>query len=215
MVEVSIIVPAYNQGRTIRRVISQIRASMLRITNDYEIIISEDGSSNNTLEIISELAAKDRRIRVLHTKHRLGKGRALNLGFESAVGKYLVFIDADYLGVPKFLSNMIANLKNNAVVIGSRYLAGTKVKRLPLRFVLSKGYIFLANLIFGLNLSDVHCGFKGVNRKVKPLLRKIKTTGYFWDTEFLVRVKSAGLTIKEIPIAWSEKLDSSALNPFA
>lgn len=204
-IQVSVIIPAHNVKKTLGTVVGQIINELNNSTKNYELIIAEDGSTDGTYELAKSLAKKNKRVKLLHFERRLGKGGALKNAFLKAEGQAIIFIDADYIDVPKSLQSMINSLKKYDIVTGSRYHKLSKTKRIFKRMIASKIYINLVKLFLFLPFSDIHCGFKGMNKYVVPLWRQIKSTDYFWDTEFLVKASRLGYKICEIPITWDEK----------
>lgn len=203
--EISIIVPAYNSEKSLPLIISQLASELKKIHKSFEVIIAEDGSTDKTYQLAKRISKSYENVKLVHSDQKLGKGGALTNAFSKANGKKIIFIDADYVDVPKFLPQMVSMLNKFDIVIGSRYQKPSKTKRIFRRLVASKVYIILAKLFFHLPFSDLQCGFKGMNKKVVGLLKNIKSKDYFWDTEFLVKANRAGYTISEIPITWFEK----------
>ncbi len=203
--EISVIVPAYNSEKTLKVVTSQLLTELRKIKKGSELIIAEDGSTDNTYQLAKGISKSHKNVRLIHSDEKLGKGGALGNAFFKARGRKIIFIDADYIDVPKFLPQMVNALDRFDVVIGSRYQKPSKTKRIFRRLVASKVYIFLAKLFFFLPFSDLQCGFKGMNKKVVGMLKNVKSRDYFWDTEFLVKASRDGYTISEIPITWIEK----------
>ncbi len=203
--EISIIVPAYNSGRTLEIITRQLITELRKIKKSFELIIAEDGSTDNTYQLAKSISKSYENVRLIHSDKKLGKGGALKNAFPKSKGKKIIFIDADYIDVPKFLPQMVSRLNEFDIVIGSRYQKPSRTRRIFRRLVASKVYIILAKLFFYLPFSDLQCGFKGINKRVVGLMKNVRSKDYFWDTEFLVKANRAGYTISEIPITWFEK----------
>ncbi len=203
-IEISVIIPSHNVEKTLEKVINQTIDELKGLKGSYEVIIAEDGSIDKTYDIAKKLSKNFKHLIIFHSEKRLGKGKALNLAFKKAKGRIRIFLDADYVGVPKFIPQMSELLKECDIVIGTRYKNQSKTKRLFRRLLASRFYIILVKLFFFLPFSDLQCGFKGMNKKVIQLLNHVKSKDYFWDTEFLVKAKKAGYSICELPISWVE-----------
>ncbi len=207
--KVSIIVPAHNEARILRRNVLLIERMLTGIAPDFEIIISEDGSTDGTAQIARSLARKGR-IRSINFPKRQGKGTAIMRAVEHSAGDIILFMDADLASDPSHVRGIVGHIRDGAsIVIGSRYLERSRSKRNPVRLVASKGYNFLVRALLGSRLSDHQCGFKAFRKsKLLPVIREVRNERWFWDTELLVRAQRRGLVVKEMPIAWREAEDS-------
>jgi len=208
---ITLIVPAYNEAETIEKAISSISQKLKEMKIKYRIIIAEDGSTDGTYEIACKIAKNDKHVKISHSDKRLGRGLALKNCNKLVKGKFVVYMDADLSTKLDSLDLMIKELKYNDVVVGSRYITGSKYKRSPLRLFLSKGFNFIRMVFFPeLKIKDAQCGFKGFRKNVfVEINKRTKDNGWFWDTEFLIRAKEMGLKIKEIPIEWKENRKTS------
>jgi len=204
--DVSLILPCYNEEGTLEGTIERINEAIELETFPYEIIIVEDGCTDKTPEIASKLAANSDRINHLHFENRLGKGKALNKGFEAGKGSKLFFMDTDLATDLKHLSDLLEELDKHDIVIGSRYVEGSNAERGFVREFFSKGYNAMARIAFRTNIKDHQCGFKGINKEVfEDLKDELNSEHWFWDTELLIRAKEKDYSIKEIPVEWEEK----------
>jgi glycosyltransferase involved in cell wall biosynthesis len=206
--KVSVILPVYNEGKVLRRNILDLERILARLFGDFEIIISEDGSTDGSFGIAKALESG--RIRVFHNGSRQGKGVSIMHATEAARGDILVFMDADLASNPEHVRELVGLLRGGAdIVIGSRYLKGSMTRRSPTRLVASKAFNWLVRGILGSRITDHQCGFKAFRKsRVLPVIGAIEDKRWFWDTEFLVRAQRNGLSIKEIPIEWKEAPES-------
>src|SRR5271165_1759920 len=125
---VSIILPAYNEEKRLEKSIKRLLSELEGVLDNFEIIISEDGSSDRTLQIAQSLQSD--KIRVLHNDQRSGKGGAIRSALAQCRGNLVIFMDVDLASHPKHVKDLLNLLeKGNAIVIGSRYLKGSKSKR--------------------------------------------------------------------------------------
>jgi hypothetical protein len=202
---VSIILPAYNEEKRLENSIKRLSKELNGVLDNFEIVISEDGSSDRTLQIAKSFESDD--IRVLHSDKRSGKGGAIKNALMHCRGNFIVFMDVDLASHPRHVKDLVDLLqKGNAIVIGSRYMKGSKSKRSKVRYVASKAFNFMVRVLLGSKLTDHQCGFKAFRKDlVYPVIEEVKDDHWFWDTELLVRTQRKGLKVVEIPIEWKEE----------
>ncbi|VVB86239.1 Glycosyltransferase AglD [uncultured archaeon] len=204
IVEVSIVLPAYNEAARIESTVERTAAALREITPSFELIIAEDGSKDGTDKICEALAKKYDFIVHLHSDERQGRGRALNRAFKSSKGEILGYIDVDLATDMKHLSELIQYIRDGCdFATGSRMLPDSNVKRPFKRGFASKGFNFLTRSMLGSKLYDHQCGFKSFRREpLFKLLDDVKDTHWFWDTELFVRAQRAGFKVREFPVDW-------------
>jgi glycosyltransferase involved in cell wall biosynthesis len=202
--KVSVIVPAYNEEKVLERNINRLREILESILDDYEIIISEDGSTDSTAQIARSIECST--IRVSSNERRMGKGAAIKCAASKATGSLMLFMDADLASDPSQVKQLVEKLNDGAdVVIGSRYLRESKAQRSAVRYFASRSFNTLVRLVLGSKISDHQCGFKAFRKETAlPIIEQVENKRWFWDTEFLVRAQRKGLKVDEIPIAWKE-----------
>jgi len=204
----SVILPVYNEEKVLEKNVKIIMKALNKLPYDFEIILSEDGSTDRTAEIADSL--ENNKIIVLHNGGRKGKGAAIKNAVSRAKGDIVLFMDADLASNPKYTKQLLKPFENDvAIVSGSRYHKESKTQRTPLRHFASKSFNFLVKIMLNSKLSDHQCGFKAFRKDaVLPLINDIEDTKWFWDTELLVRAQRKGLKIVEVPIEWKEEPDS-------
>ncbi|MEM3594696.1 MAG: glycosyltransferase family 2 protein [Candidatus Jordarchaeaceae archaeon] len=203
-VEVSLVFPAYNEAEKLEETVKKTIGTLREFTRSYEIIIAEDGSTDGTDKIASELSKKYLAVRHIHNDKRLGRGLALKNAFSNSRGEVLAFMDVDLATNLKHLKTLVESIKEGYdIVIGSRMLPESNVKRALSRRIASKFYNFLVRILLGSKIRDHQCGFKAFKREpFLQILRETEATHWFWDTEILVRAFRKGCRIKEIPVEW-------------
>jgi hypothetical protein len=208
-VKVSLIIPAYNEAKHLANSVSRIKEALKSLGRPFEIIISEDGSTDGTDKIARELSRRDPLLKHLHSDERLGKGEALRRAFRVATGDVLIFTDVDLSTDLRHLKDIVEFIEKGAdIAIGSRLLRGSKVARTPLREMMSKVYNLLVRAMFNSPFHDHNCGFKAFNRRVMTILDQIQDRHWFWDTEFLIRANRKGYKVVESPVNWVQSKDS-------
>jgi len=204
--EVTVILPMYNEADRIEHCVHEVKATLDRFPQSYEIIIVEDGSTDGTDKIAARLAVEDERIIHLHCDQRIGKGAALKRAIEHALGEVIVFADADLpTGLDNFPVLLELTKKSHGMTIGSRIIKGAVTERPILRGVASKCYNLLVRVLFHDGVYDHQCGFKAFSKTMlADILDQVNDDGWFFDTEIIIRAKKAGYQIMEIPVRYVE-----------
>ena len=211
-VEVSVVLPAYNEEDTIERTVeATLDALDSFLDGGYEVIVAEDGCDDRTPEIAARLADGDPRVRHVHSDSRLGRGRALERAFRAAEGDVLVYFDTDLATDLTHLEELVERVRSGEydVATGSRWYPGEIVDRPVKREVPSWGYNGLVRLFLRSELRDHQCGFKAFSREAFDVLSgAVEDDHWFWDTEMLVRAQREGFRIAEFPVEWTPREDT-------
>ncbi len=196
--DVSIIIPAYNEGDSIKRTLDQITQFLNQQTFPFEIIVVNDGSTDKTGEIVENYPG----VNLISFDKNQGKGAAVKAGVMAAKNNYILFMDADHAIPIQYLLEF--KEIDTDIVIGSKYLNQTE--NYPLyRRVVGKVFSFLKYIITGLNIKDTQCGFKFFKRDVaKKLFGMSQITGWCFDVEILLLAKKLNYAVKEMPIKLSD-----------
>ena len=201
--------PAYNEANVLRHNVGLIEKSISQITDSYEIIITEDGCSDETAKVATALSNGCSNVVHIHSDHRLGKGLAIKRALNTSKGRAVIFMDADLSTNLSQLYDVLELLDNGYdAVIGSRYVKGSYVSRSLLRYIASRAYNLLVKLLFWDNVLDHQCGFKGFSRRaLKSVIEGITENGFLFDTELIVKMTRKELRKIEIPVKWTEPED--------
>ncbi len=188
---VSIVIPAHNEAKNLPYVLPLIPSWV------YEVILVNDHSTDNTVEVASRLLPF---IRIVNTQERRGKGVALQTGFAAATGDIIVMMDADGSNDPREVPRFIEALLDGAYfVIGSRFISqGGSADITPLRRAGARILISIANYLFRMHLSDMFCGLNAF-WKVCFDYFEIDCEGFEVETLITLRVRKANLEITEVP----------------
>jgi glycosyltransferase involved in cell wall biosynthesis len=213
--EISILLPAYNESAQIKKCVLKVEAAVKSLSNSYEIIVSEDGSTDGTDAIVAEMAKRNPHLIVIHHPTRLGKGRAIKNALSSSRGKIIAFMDVDLATNLDCLPQLLQVVKEKGgMAIGSRHVEGSHVQRGVSRTLFSLTYNLAVRLLFQDGIHDHQCGFKTMTREVaKAVLDVSKSDGYFFDTEMIVQCKKLGFPVAEVAVEWSEQKGTSKVNP--
>jgi glycosyltransferase involved in cell wall biosynthesis len=204
--EVSIVLPAYNEALRIQRCVEEVERAVSSFSHSYEIIVAEDGSTDGTDRIVACLSESNLNLSFLHSPVRLGKGKAIKNALCSATGDVIVFMDVDLAVSLKSLPRIVQLAKEHGgLVIGSRYVEGSRVRRPFTRTIFSLIYNLFVRTLFFDSVRDHQCGFKAMSREVaEVVLDYVKSDGLFLDTELILWCKKLGFSVVEVGVEWSE-----------
>lgn len=198
----SIVMPLYNEGAHIASNVEQTMA-VLRMLGPFEMILVNDGSSDNSADAIARLAELFPSEVLPLQLPRSGKGEALRRGAQAAHGEFVVFIDSDLDLPPEQILFFVAiqRVKKADAVIGSKMHPDSTVDYPFIRRVYSLGYFWLVRFLFGLPVRDTQTGLKLVRRDLLlKALEKTESRGFTLDLELLVRLVQLGAVMVEAPV---------------
>lgn len=196
--EVSVVMPCLNEAKTIGSCISKTQASFKKHGLSGEVIVSDNGSADDSVKIAASLGAI-----VVH-EPRQGYGNALRKGIESARGKYIVMGDADDSYDFGELHRFVAELKNGwDFVMGTRLRGTILPGAMPWlhRYFGVPALTFVLNLLFWIWISDAHCGLRAFTKYGYNKM-KIRSTGMEFASEIIIQAKLQKLRVMEIPITF-------------
>lgn len=203
-----VIIPTYNELENLPRLIPAV----LSQDESINILIVDDGSPDGTGAFIKEEMKKNDRVFLLEREKKMGLGTAYIAGFKYALQNnydYVFEMDADFSHDPNELKNFLIAIKDNDLVLGSRYINGVRVLNWPMtRLLLSFFASVYTRFITGLPVRDATGGFKCFRRKVLESidLDKIKSNGYSFQIEMTFKAYAKGFRIKEIPIVFIDRV---------
>jgi dolichyl-phosphate beta-glucosyltransferase len=204
---VSIIIPAYNEGRRLRASLPSLLRYVREQRWQAEIIVVNDGSSDDTAAAVREFAAAAGIVRLVENPGNRGKGFSVRNGMMHATGDVLLFSDADFSSPIEEAPKLFAAIAAGAdIAIGSRWLRSeTQTERQPLfRQISGRAFNLLLRGILGLNYKDTQCGFKAFSRRAARMIfpmQRIERWGF--DPEILFLARRLQLSVKEVPVQWA------------
>lgn len=207
--DLTILVPCFNEGERIDRCVSRLRdwCATHPIVRS-EIILVDDGSTDDTAARIARLAEEWSLLRSVHHETNRGKGAALRSGVAAAKGARVLFLDADLAVEPVAIGLALARLDAGAdIAVGARGVEGasTVVPQGRLRRMMGRGYLRLARLVLGLSTPDITCGFKAFHRDVaQSVFARSRCRRWGFDAEILKIAEQEGMTIEAFPVRWRD-----------
>ncbi len=204
MEELSVIIPVYNEGKIIRRNLGVIDDYLRTLDLEYEIVVVNDGSSDDTLQEVT--AITDKHLCLISYAENKGKGFAINRGMMTARGRYRLFMDMDLstelTEIPKFLQCVREG--RGDICVGNRNAVGLLAQKRPwYRALLGRIFAALSSLSSGYQLEDFTCGFKIFTREAcEKIFPRQQIYGWAFDTELICIAHQLGLRVQQLPVAW-------------
>lgn len=204
MPSLSVVLPAYDEAENIAEMTKAVVKTVTPLTDDYEVIVVDDGSRDGTGEVVRGLSAEDPRIHLVQHEVNQGYGAALYSGLKTAAKDLIFFTDADRQFELADLHKFWPEIEGVDMVIGYRPERADPFHRR----LFGWGWSWLTNLLFGYTARDVDCAFKLFKREIIDTM-EIKSMGATFSAEFLVRAKAKGYTIRELPVRHLPRLAGS------
>lgn len=195
MPSISAVLPALNEEANIPRTVPAVVETLATITSDFEVIVVDDGSWDQTAAVTEELARQYPQIRLVRHAKNEGYGAALWSGFAAATKQLIFMTDADYQFDITDLHRLMPFSGDHDMVIGFR-----SPRRDPfMRLVNAFGWKLLIHLLFGYTARDVDCAFKLFRREIIEAC-PVESRGAMFSAELLIKARAAGFRIKEVPV---------------
>lgn len=205
--QLSVVVPAYNERERLPKTMASLLSYLNSRGSDFEIIVVDDGSSDDTSGLIDSLKTSWPNVRLIALPENRGKGYAVRQGIMAAAGKWILYCDADGAAPIEEIQRLEAGFRNGiSVVIGSRALASkeTLVKTLWYRKALGRVFNKIANWLVVPGIEDTQCGFKMFEREAaRDIFSRAKADRFSFDVEVLFLAKKLGYGIDEVAINWT------------
>src|SRR6188508_1854238 len=192
----SIFFPAYNDSGTIASLVITALRTARKLTPDHEVIVVNDGSADNTAEILDELARTYPAVRIVHHEQNRGYGGALRTGFATATRELVFYTDGDGQYDPSEMEVLWRRFDDSVDLVN-----GYKISRSdPLhRIVIGRIYHHTVKILFGLKVRDVDCDFRLLRRTMFDRIRLEKNSGVIC-LEMMKKIHDAGFRIVEVPV---------------
>jgi len=202
--ELSILIPAYNEESLIASTLAGLKAYLSTRPEDYEIIVMDDGSQDNTATCVQDWQKNNAvDLQLLINERNMGKGFSVRRGVMESRGRFIIFIDADLPYELNAIEDFLQALRNGYdLAIGSRVLRGSQVKGVPiLRYVSGQIFSWMVQAVLFQGLPDTQCGFKSFRSEAaKEIFRRLTIGGFGFDVEMLFVARKLKLAIQPVPV---------------
>lgn len=192
-IDYSLVIPLYNEADSLQKLWSEIKISMDKISSDWEAVFINDGSTDNSLAVLTDLEHNNSQIKIINFRHNRGKADALQAGFNEVMGDIVITLDADLQDDPKEFSNLINKLNS-----GYDLVSGYKKDRHDPFHKTIPSFFFnaLIRKLSGVKMKDINSGLKAYRREV------VKDVGVYGELYRFIPVLAAnkGYKIAEIPV---------------
>jgi dolichyl-phosphate beta-glucosyltransferase len=213
-IQVSVVIPAYNESANIERSLSAILYYLNHKNYDFEVIVVNDGSKDDTLELAKKFLPE---IKIIENPGNKGKGYTVKNGMLNANKENVLFLDADLATPIEEIEKALKYIDDYPIVIGSRNLKDSVILTAQpfYRQLMGKTFALLARVIAGIKVKDSQCGFKMMKREAaQKIFPKITINGWCFDVELLFLAQLKNYKIKEIPVRWIDNAATTKIKPF-
>ncbi len=193
----SVFFPAYNEAANIGQVVQSALEVLPRVVETFEVIVVDDGSTDDTEKIVQQLCQGDPRVRLISHHPNRGYGAALRSGFYSAQYDLIAFTDGDGQFDLSEITSLLEKLEKADLVIGYRRRRAEG----SLRVINAKLWALLMRILFGLRVKDIDCAFKLMRREVLEKIPKLESDGALISAELLIKAQRFGFRIVEVPVS--------------
>ncbi len=202
--EISIIVPAYNENALIINTLNGLQSFMKNRSEDYEIILIDDGSQDQTVSLIRDWQnSHSTEVNLLINEVNMGKGFSVRRGVLESRGKYIIFIDADLPYELDAIDGFMKALKGGCdLAVGSRMLPESKVRGVPkLRYIAGQVFSWLERSVLSTKVADTQCGFKAfTSSAAKEIFRRLTINGFGFDVELFFVARKLKYHIQPVAV---------------
>ncbi len=211
--KLSVVMPVYNEVHTLKEVVTAVLAT----ERVHEFLIIDDGSTDGTRELYSEIQNMDDSIRIILQAKNQGKGKALRTGFDNATGDIVIVQDADLEYDPRDYAAILQPIEEGKaeVVYGSRFRGGPTKTMFFLNMIGNKFITLTANILYNTILTDVETCYKAFKREVIQSI-PLRSNGFDFEAEVTAKVLKRGYRIWEVPISYNgrEYDEGKKIQPF-
>jgi glycosyltransferase involved in cell wall biosynthesis len=193
---ISAVFPAYNDGGTIPSMVVTALMALRRVTDNYEVIVTDDGSADHTRLVLEEMTARYPELRVICHPLNRGYGAAIRSGFATASKDWIFYTDGDAQYNPLEMVELV-----NAVEDGVDLVNGYKIARSDplIRKIIGRLYHYFVSFLFGIHLRDVDCDFRLIRRSVFDKIELESESGTIC-VEMVKKMQDAGCVFREVPV---------------
>jgi len=196
LTSLSVFFPAFNDKETIPFLVRKAASILPKITNDFEIIIVNDGSKDGTAGVLKKLEKEFSHLKIIEHPVNRGYGAALKSGFRNAKKEFVFYTDGDGQYDVSEMKKLVKEMKDDVDVVN-----GYKINRADsvFRIVCGEIYSKFIKLVFGLKIRDIDCDFRLIRREVLQKIKPQKNSGAIC-VELVKKIQDAGFKIVEVPV---------------
>jgi glycosyltransferase involved in cell wall biosynthesis len=219
----SLVVGCYNAALHLERRLLDLVAFLDTTGRDYEVLIVDDGSLDDSLPILRRLEDELPAITVLRNPRNMGKGYSIRNGILNSRGRYIIFTDVDMAYSKRNLLSVLERLEaGEPLIVGNRRLPesvyvvnNALVKYVYRRHRLGIAFNALVRLMFGLTTRDTQSGLKGFSRSAAArIFQQLYTDGFLFDIEIFIRTRTLGIPVTEVPVQLTYEDDITTVGQF-
>ena len=211
--QLSVIVPVYNEAKTIKMNMEYLVSELQRLEHIFEIIVIDDGSTDDTFYKVDQL--RNERFIVITKPKNEGKGRAFVSAYRRATYEYIALMDSDLQISPRELNTFfkIMHIYGADVVIGNKRHAYRNIHYALSRQLVSSGYNLMCRILFGISLRDTQCGLKLFKKSaLDKVIDKILVKRFAFDIELIVALRENNIRIADAPVAVLKQSNRGSVN---
>ena len=198
----SVVIPVFNEEEVVLESANKIYKICLEMNKPFEIIFSENGSTDNTVKLIDTFI-RDKDNCFMINNNFANYGLALKNGFESVKNDIVISFDIDYFS-KKFLVQALQLNENIVALVASKRLSESEDERTLIRKMATSVFVFILKLLFRTSLTDTH-GMKAIRKdNIEKEINNVISTQDIFDTELLIRIERSGFRISEVPAKVNE-----------
>ena len=215
--EIAVVIPAYNEEKRLPETLCGLKEYLTqcdsRLISIKEVLIIDDGSTDNTVEVAEKNSQALPEFRVVSSQKNFGKGHAVHQGMKAAKSPWVLIADADMATPWKEMEKLAWPCQREGmdIAIASRDIEGSQlvVRQSFLRETLGKIFNRFVCFLMGFSFKDTQCGFKLFYQpNYASYMHLLKVNRFSWDVEFLLLAKKLKLNVKEVAVEWHHKEDS-------
>jgi dolichol-phosphate mannosyltransferase len=199
--DISVIIPVFNKGSKVGECIDRVKQIISPMTGNFEVIVVNDGSTDDSLDKLQEIAKNEDHLKIISYTPNKGKGFAVKSGVLMSKGNVVMFLDGDLDILPESIREYVARLNNCDLVIASKWHPQSNVHIPPTRAFLSKGFHFVVRLATGISQTDTQTGLKvGNGNLMRAIFGSITVNRYAFDVELFTIASLMRARIEEMPV---------------
>jgi len=201
-IKISLVFPAHNEEANIAKSIEQALQILPQVAEEYEVVVTDDGSTDRTGEIIDSIASQNPHVRAIHHPKNLGYGGSVKSGIYAAQYDLIFLCDADLQFDLAEMPKLLKWINDYDLVIGYRLKRQDSLHRR----INARCWHILIRILFGLKIKDIDCAFKLFRSSIFQRI-KLSSNGAMISTELLTQAKEFGFKIKELPVSHYPRLE--------